>query len=351
MPADSDALLPPSSPEHPSVQFAKMKQKVPVRIITPIASASDHPLQGRPSSSSAMSDRDLGSGYLSPPDARRPKAPPPVPTSLDLPTRVDIQAVSAIAQAEASGLRGGWVMNMDPGINARRMRNPEHDMVDIDLENGRGEKFDSPRPSNEQMQRLREVEKMSLANMDPRYSRSPSPLLRSSSLEIPGQPSSITPIRTGSHQGFSAQGLRRPPPIASPVESARRFGATDDERDAPVYRASGSRGLNRTERESSVFSEMSETSQDGLLNLVPSRTASPALSETVNSPMTVTGGSARSSFERRRHVRRATSERVDKGGGGEGDQGGLNGLEGDMEEVSLEGGAHTGMSGLREVTV
>lgn len=328
-----------------------MKQKAPVRIITPIATAPDHPLQGGPSSSSAVSDRDLGSGYLSPPDGRRSKAPPPAPTPLDLPTRVDIQAMSAIAQAEASGLRGGWVMNMDPGINARRMRNGDNDMVDIDLEGGRAEKFGSPRPSDEQMKRLQDVEKMSLSNLDRRYSRSPSPLLRSSSLEIPGQPGSITPIRTGSQQGFSAQGLRRPPPIASPSDLGRRFGAPDDERDAPVYRASGNRGLKRGDREDSVVSTMSETSQDGLMNSLPSRTASPALSETANSPITITGGSARSSMERRRYVRRATGERVNQAGAGEEDD--VAGLEGDMEEVSLEGGGGggPGLSGLREVTV
>lgn len=246
--------------------------------------------------------------------------------------------MSAIAQAEASGLRGGWVMNMDPGINAR-MR--QDDMVDIDLEGGRGDKFGSPRPSDEQMERLREVEKMSLAG---RY-RTPSPMLRSSSLEIPGQSGSVTPVRTQSHQGFSAQGLRRPPPIASPSDvSTRRFGGPDDERDAPVLRA-GSRALSRTERESSVFSEMSETSQDGLLNTVPSRTASPALSEHVTSPITVTGGSARSSLDRSRTVRRETS---DRGNNKAKDQeNGLSGLEGDMEEVSLEGG----MSGFREIPV
>ena len=73
-------------------------------------------------------------GLLTPPERLRRKArPPPAPTQLDLPTRADVQAMSAIAQAEASGLRGGWVMNIDAG---RREKRNEAEMVDIDLEAG-----------------------------------------------------------------------------------------------------------------------------------------------------------------------------------------------------------------------
>ena len=119
IPGDSDVLLPPASPERPT------RSKRPVRVITPVAS---HPLE-------PVSGRDLG--LLTPPDRQRRKPrPPPAPTQLDLPTRADVQAMSAIAQAEASGLRGGWVMNVDAG---RREKRNEAEMVDIDLEAGQRE--------------------------------------------------------------------------------------------------------------------------------------------------------------------------------------------------------------------
>jgi len=316
------------------MQIPKFQQKIPVRVITPIATASDHPLQA--GNSTAPLDRDLSTGYLSPPDRRKSRAPPPVPISLDLPTRADVQAMSVIASAETSGLRGGWIMNIDPGINARRQRNGDNEMVDIDLEGGKGEKFGSPRISAEDMERLREEEKLSLAGVEGRhsprlmYSRTPSPLARGGSLETPGQ---ITPIGIGiGHpQGFEgASPLKRPPPIATYSDSSmRRHGTPDEDRDTPVLRSD--RALSRTVRESSIFSE---SSQDGLLDVrsIPSRSQSPVTTEYASSPMTIT---------RRRSVEYDDGNRQEE----------LGGIEDDMQDISLSESIDNKHGGLREVPV
>lgn len=78
----------------------------------------------------------------------------PAPSPLDLPTRADIQAAQAVASAESSGLRGGWVMSMEAAQSAAQSARPrtlevprasmgEHEMEDIDLEGGRKERFGS----------------------------------------------------------------------------------------------------------------------------------------------------------------------------------------------------------------
>lgn len=73
-----------------------------------------------PLSATTVSYADAG-GLLSPhpqsPPRRRPvrrvPVPAPAPLPLDLPTRADVQAAEAVASAEARGLRGGWVMSME----------------------------------------------------------------------------------------------------------------------------------------------------------------------------------------------------------------------------------------------
>lgn len=342
VPRDSDSLLPPSSPETFAARPPKMKQKIPVRVITPIAEVSDHPLQAGPSTSNTDH-----SGYLSPPDRRRTRAPPPAPSPLDLPTRADVQAMAAIAQAENSGLRGGWVMSMDPGINARRQRNGDSDMVDIDLEGGKGEKFGSPRVSAEEMERLREEEKLSLAGIEQRsprllHSRTPSPLARNDSFEAP--PHGPNGIGIGTPQsGFvSAGNLQRPQPAANNSDvTVRKHSIPEEYRDHAVLRSSSLAGgpgpMQRTQRESSVFSECSN---DGLLDVrsVPSRSQSPVHSEpAADSPVTIT---------QRRSIEDRTEELDDRG---------LGGLEDEMEDVNLDDGENgrrhaPQAGGLREVT-
>ncbi len=105
----------------------------------------------------------------------------------------------AIANAEVSGLRGGWVMNVDMQNHARGLgfstygqdgsRRSLDGMVDVDLERGNGDKFGSPRMSDVEMERQREEEKLALAGVEHRRSpalnsRSSSPLSRNASFDM-----------------------------------------------------------------------------------------------------------------------------------------------------------------------
>lgn len=118
-------------------------------------------------------------GLLLPPSASPPRrqdkgkrraVPGPAPLALDLPTRADVQAAQAVALAEQTGLRGGWVMSMEAarsGLSARvprrsaeksRMAEEEGEaaeMEEIDLEGGQRRAFGkSPRGSSEQVPRV-----------------------------------------------------------------------------------------------------------------------------------------------------------------------------------------------------
>ena len=263
--------------------------------------------------------------------------------------------MSAIARAEESGLRGGWVMNIDPGIGARRwhMNNGDSEMVDVDLEGGRREKFGSPRVSIEEMERRREEEKLALASVEHRPSpplistRTPSPLSREASLDMPD----LTPKPLASRMGENSSNvppsvvvvtnmLRRPPPVAnhSDVTVRGRQGIAEEERDKEVMRHRAP--LSRTEREASVIST---GSQDGLLGgSIPSRVGTPPLPTTtttsrikaVNSPTKrrslatnepSSTDSTHSTYMNNPTIRLVTSPKS-----------GLKGLEGDMEEVKLD---------------
>lgn len=226
-------------------------------------------------------------------------------------------------------------MNMDPGINARRQRNADGDMVDIDLEGGKGEKFGSPRVSAEEMERLREEEKLSLAGIEQRsprllHSRTPSPLARNGSFEVGQGPNGIG-IGTPRSGFVSAGNLQRPQPAANNSDvTVRKHSMPDEFRDHAVLRGTPQP---RTQRESSVFSERSD---DGLLDVrsIPSRSQSPVLSEPVaDSPTTIT----------HRRSTETTEELDDRG---------LSALEDEMEDVNLDESFDMGRqgSGLREVT-
>ena len=323
-------------------------------------------------------EKDIGNGLLSAPSHRRTKPAPPAPTSLDLPTRADVQATTAIAEAEASGLRGGWIMNIDTGNQSRKYRsgmggvvNGDSEMVDIDLEGGQGERIGSPRPSREDMERAREEEKYMMAMGERRVSnqliptRTPSPLSREASFEVPD--STPRPMRGDSNPVpasvvAATNALRRPPPIASPVDGSKsRSGAADEDRDREVLRTR--KPLSRGERESSV---VSVDSQDGLLDArsIPSRSSSPTafgehgvvglgypvgdsayhgmMGSTVQSPTTITGNSFRDSQDNPRAppMSRESStpsiRLVNPDGYGVRGRADLSGLEGEMEDISLD---------------
>jgi hypothetical protein len=112
---------------------------------------------------------------MSPPPGRKNKGKKPAilsipaPALLDLPTRADIQAAQAVARAESSGLRGGWVMSMEAArsgltsslpstrrqsmfsrrssprssVDNRQETGESAEMVDIDLEAGQRRPFGS----------------------------------------------------------------------------------------------------------------------------------------------------------------------------------------------------------------
>ncbi|AFR98136.2 glucan synthesis regulatory protein [Cryptococcus neoformans C23] len=228
VPRDSDVLLPPSSPEQPTIPKIRHPSPSPARVITPVTSTTDHPL--KPGPSPTVSGSGSGSGYLSPPThspPRRRRAPAPAPTPIDLPTRADIQAMSAIAQAEVSGLRGGWVMNLDTSVGSAARRasrlsslgsgsqgrgSMDAEMVDIDLEGGRAVPFGSPNMTEDELERQREEERMAHAGLEHRRSpvmltsRTPSPLARS-----PRSPHSpLSPHSVSFHSPHSPYSSRSP---------------------------------------------------------------------------------------------------------------------------------------------
>lgn len=326
-PEDSDVLLPPSSPDISSTsRIPKIRHPPPspVRIITPVTS-NDHPLKSA----------DL----LSPPtDAPQPRqkrrSVAPAPTPLDLPTRADMQAMSAISRAESSGLRGGWIMNTDTSASSAHRRsqasssmsasssrssaNYRHsldaEMVDIDLEGGKSDPYGSPRMSSEEYAAQQREERLAMAPVEhrrmspvtsPLHSRptSPSPLsIETVAFEYDTTPRA-TPreenMKIPSPSGFTASSLIRPPPrLGSHSDRGMRATTPDGEgKDKEIVRGNyrldlENRDRPRNERESSIISV---DSQEGLLgesgsssrNNSPPPFISPASSP---SPITQTPG-------------------------------------------------------------
>ncbi|WWC57898.1 uncharacterized protein I303_100433 [Kwoniella dejecticola CBS 10117] len=370
VPHDLDVLLPPASPEQPPIPKIRHPAPSPVRVITPVAATADHPLKATTDSS----------GYLSPPSRSPPRSrrrePPPIASPIDLPTRADVQAMAAIAQAEKSGLRGGWVMNLDvsAGNAARRASRmspnlsggPETDMVDIDLEGGRAERFGSPRMTDAEMERQREEEKLALAGVEHRRSpqliqpsRTPSPLSRESSFDEPspspigsGSASEKTPraLSRGDSEGLisippsviaATQSIRPPPRAANNSElNIRTFTREDEQRDAPLYRGNTVRP-GRKERESSV---VSMTSQDELLDRAsltrspsPSFTSTNPTGEIVHSPTAISMSRTTSASENDYEGRLASPLVSDSGRRGNGfrKEDKVSALEDELEEISI----------------
>lgn len=350
VPRDSDSLLPPASPDHntigpiPRIQHPS-PSKSPIRVITPITTTTEHPLK-------ANRNGGGSEGFLSPPTLSPPRPgkrnartpPAPAPSPLDLPTRADVQAMSAIARAETSGLRGGWVMNLDTSSGSAHRRaqaataaaaiplpfsapnsrttspnlpnmspNPyrhslDAEMVDIDLEGGKAERFGSPHMSDVEHERQLEEEKLSLAGLEHRRSPLTSPQLGSSSNF--SRPVSPSPLGMGIGMGMgpdnatisnpydydeptpralpreeaafttippsvmaATNALRRPPPTANPYDASVTNGTSGGgfrsitpepvEREQDIIRGSRRISMPRAQRESSIASEHS---QDGLLD-------------------------------------------------------------------------------------
>ncbi|WVF66238.1 hypothetical protein IAT40_000978 [Kwoniella sp. CBS 6097] len=363
VPRDSDVLLPPASPDQPPIPKIRHPVPSPVRVITPLNTTADHPLKAVTSPS----------GYLSPPSRSPPRSrrrePAPAPTPIDLPTRADVQAMAAIAQAERSGLRGGWVMNLDTSAGAAsrrasRVDNPEAEMEDIDLEGGKAERFGSPRMSDAEMEIQREEEKLALAGLEHRrspilmQSRTPSPLSREASFDENSHPNK-TPkasLRQPPPEGLvsvppsviaATSAIRRPPPAANHSDISVRTLTSEDERDRPVIRGTRSAPLGRKERESSIIST---DSQDGLLETRTNRSASPAPShimtygDVATSPTAVSMSRSNTASDAGDYQERLASPLVDarkesvNGIGNRGKQD--TGLEEEMEEVSLDNPVH-----------
>lgn len=252
--------------------------------------------------------------------------------------------MSAIAQAEAQGLRGGWVMSLDTSAGSARRRafrdDPDSEMVDIDLEGGKAEKFGSPRMSSEDVRRQSEEEKLSNAGLEHRRSpavpspqlvgssRTPSPLVRNSSQDFPEE----TPRAAMRESEFAVippsvkkatEALRRPAPIANHhTEQPMRSRSSDDDRERKVTYSS--QRESRKIRESSVISTHS---QDGLLDAdYSSRSSSPLsfrMNHSLSSPVAI---SMTPADETRPTVRLVGLGVVD---------GQMDEMEGGMEDVSL----------------
>jgi hypothetical protein len=181
-------------------------------------------------------------------------------------------------------------MNLDTTGNARRGvgsgRGHEDEMEDIDLEGGRTERFGNAPYSDKEMARQREEEKLAMAGLEHRRAspnllsgaggtRSPSPLSRPTSPGLYDEPTPRAANRdtaVSPHPSVLAATnlLRRPPPIASPVDPMARSWSTDDERDKEVIRSTGQRGsrpssMVRTPRTDREASTTSITSDIGLL--------------------------------------------------------------------------------------
>lgn len=188
-------LHPPRhSPSRPPSRPSEPPTSTSARMSVASSSTDDHPLKPE-------------SEFLSPSTAaqarRHRRPPPPKPVVLDLPTRADVQAAQAVALAEQSGLRGGWVMSLDTSAGAAQRRARGHgvspsldaEMVDIDLEAGRGDIFGAPSLTAAELAKQREEDRLALAGIEQRRgsgSRSPS-LLNTAAQRAPSPLSRSNP--------------------------------------------------------------------------------------------------------------------------------------------------------------
>jgi len=231
-----------------------------------------------------------------------------------------MQAMNAIAVAETSGLRGGWIMHTDTSSSSAARRSqagsssmsasssrmghsPAYsldEMVDIDLEGGKSAEFGSPTMSHEELAAQYREERLSLSGLEhrrsspvisPHHSRptSPSPLHIETTMPYDYDSTPRATPREGnltvtpSPTSFAATSPIRPPPrLGSHSDRGMRATTPDGEgKDKEVVRGNDridyerERHRPRGERESSVTSSVG--SQDGLLTTsgLSSRTNSP----------------------------------------------------------------------------
>ncbi|EKD03621.1 beta-1,3 glucan biosynthesis-related protein [Trichosporon asahii var. asahii CBS 8904] len=309
---ETDSMLRPTSPDSNAIP----------RILHPPRHSPSRPQSTRPSepstsasarmsvASSSTDDHPLkpDSEFLSPPTAaqarKQKRPPPPRPVMIDLPTRADVQAAQAVALAEESGLRGGWVMNLDTSAGAAQRRARGHgvspsldaEMVDIDLEAGRGDMFGASLTAAE-LEKQREEDRLSLAGIEQRRGsgsrspsllnmvshRAPSPLARSTAASPPVEGSLPSPLIRSPVSATSPppnpNSIRVPPTARSPSPAV-----PDQERE--VVRAGSRRGSTVVrERENSSDSRagLLERTNSGSGRNTPSNSLDKVLSPTSTS--------------------------------------------------------------------
>ncbi len=217
----------------------------PLRLITPATPklTMDPPPTPPPTSMDSahpLVSSNGSDGFLSPPSSsptvrqnkgKKPAHLLPTPAALDLPTRADVQAAHAVAIAESTGLRGGWVMSLEAtrsGLNASRQSvfgrraSPRSssdasadageaaEMVDIDLESGHRRPFGSSRSS---------VDK---GSGDYKYAAASSATPQNQSPEEPSHPNGWV------SQDADATPKAEPKEWIAPVEPAAVHGMTAD---------------------------------------------------------------------------------------------------------------------------
>lgn len=293
-------LHPPRhSPSRPtSTRPSEPSTSASARMSVASSSTDDHPLKD--------------SEFLSPPTAaqarKQKRPPPPRPVMIDLPTRADVQAAQAVALAEESGLRGGWVMNLDTSAGAAQRRARGHgvspsldaEMVDIDLEAGRGDMFGSSITAAE-LEKQREEDRLSLAGIEQRRGsgsrspsllnmvahRAPSPLARSTAASPPAGiitptnpegnlPSPLIRSPVSSSPPPNPNSIRVPPAARSPSPAI-----PDQERE--VVRAGSRRGstvIRERENSSDSRAGLLERTNSGSGSNTPSNSLDKALSPT-----------------------------------------------------------------------
>lgn len=239
---DRTTLLPPASPETSAIPRILHPKGTPTRIST-----TNHPLEESPSPSSP-SPHSPHVDYLSPPSHRasssrtqqRRSRPPPPAAVLDLPTRADVQAAQAVANAESRGMRGGWVMSLDTSAGATSRRRTHNvspsldaEMVDIDLESGRQEMFGTPPMSAVEEEMQQEDDRLSMAGIEHRRDNRSPVLLGMSRTPSPLASHPTSPLASTSTSPPQQQSRRTSPPPPQASSSQRWSSSSSSEQHMP----------------------------------------------------------------------------------------------------------------------
>lgn len=270
---------------------------------------------------------------------------------LDLPTRADVQAAEAVHQAEQSGLRGGWVMNLDTSAAAAQRR-PHDSMVNIDLEDGRQEDFGAAQMRSEDVARQRIEDRLAYAGIEHRRSAGSTPVAGtpvdasaplsrgSTGNTTPRESAYATPSGTPPLSSLTgvASAIRRPPPIAD--QPRAHSPVTGDSQTGEVLRGMAARR---------------PSAQSNSSHRRESLTPSPILAQRENSIMSVDsaegllagGGPVTPTTKRTSSTTASTSTSVNGTGTGNGngalalapvvsdEPGGIDDVAGELEEIHL----------------